>query len=291
MTSSTAQEGSIMVRHLSVFSGLALGVLLIAGCQDSQTGIRHDHTPPSAPHNVYSVTGDTRIWLNWDPNPESDVAFYRVYEAACDGPSCLYSLVGSTYGLQYEVAGLVNGVTRYFAVAAVDRAGNESDLSYNSVFDTPRPEGFGLPIRSVENDPDHSGYDFSRYSVLPYDDSEVDIIYTVGGAAREVQAPFVDTDIQDMGPTTTLDDIDWAPSSGWSPSGAVEVIPGHAYVVWTYDNHFAKFRVVSATSARIVVDWAYQVDIGNHELKAQPARDEDGQPAPRVRRASALASR
>jgi hypothetical protein len=216
----------------------------------------------------------------------------RIYEGACDsGPSCPYTRIGSTSGLSFRVDGLANGVTRYFAVAAVDRAGNESDLSYNTVFDTPRPEGFGLAIFNAESYPDHSGYDFSAYRVVPFDHPEVDIVYTSSGGVRRIVAPFVDTDIQDMGPTASLDDIDWAPGGGWSPSGTVEVIPGHSYVVWTWDNHYAKFRVVSVTSTRVIVDWAYQVDRGNRELRARRAQDEEGQPAPRVRRGGVLATR
>lgn len=280
-----------MRRHLILVSSLALGALTLAGCHGKHTGPRVDRTPPSAPANVYSVTGDTQVWLYWDPNPESDVVQYRIYEGPCDsGPSCPYTLIGSTTGLSFTVNGLVNGQTRFFAVAAVDRAGNESDLSYDTVFDTPRPEGFGLYIASVQNDPDHAGYDFSRYAVLPFDDQEVDILYTQGSGSLWFQAPFTDTDIQDMGPTASLDDIDWAPSGGWSPSGMVEAIPGHAYVVWTYDNHFAKFRVVNASGTRAIVDWAYQVDPGNPELKARPAHDEDGGVI-RVRRAGAVATR
>jgi hypothetical protein len=238
------------------------------------------------------VTGDTQVWLHWDPNPESDVVSYRIYEGPCDsGPSCPYTHIATTSGLTFEVNGLVNGVTRYFAVAAVDRAGNESDLSYDSVFDTPRPEGFGLQVGSVEADPDFSGYDFSRYRVVAFDDPGVDVLYTTGAGPREIQAPFVDTDIQDMGPTASLDDIDWAPSSGWSPSGVVEAIPGHAYVVWTHDDHYAKFRVLSANGSRVIVDWAYQIDPGNRELKARGATGEDGQALPRIRRANVVAAR
>jgi len=280
-----------MWRQLTLASGLAAGLLMLAGCHDT-TGPRRDLTPPSAPSGVFSVTGDQTVWLYWNPNPESDVVGYRIYEGDCDsGPSCPYTRIGSTSGLSFEVDGLTNGVTRYFAVAAVDRAGNESDLSYNSVFDTPRPEGFGLTVFSVEADPDFSGYDFSIYHVVPFDDSDVDVYYTSAGGTNRIVAPYVDTDIQDMGPVTSLDDIDWAPSSGWSPTGMVEAIPGHAYVVWTWDDHYAKFRVVSANGTRMIVDWAYQVDPGNRELKARRAVDEDGQTMPRVKRAGLTASR
>jgi len=281
-----------MWRHLSFTTAIVAGSLALAGCHDTHTGPRRDVVPPSAPSGVFSVTGDHRVWLHWDPNPESDVVSYRIYEGACDtGPNCPYTRIGSTSGLSFEVDGLANGVTRYFAVAAVDRAGNESDLSYDSVFDTPRPEGFGLAILSVENDPDFAGYDFSSYQVVPFDYSDVDIVFTAAGGARQIYAPYVDTDIQDMGPTASLDDIDWAPNSGWSPTGTVEAVPGHAYVVWTWDDHYAKFRVVSVNGLRVIVDWAYQVDPGNRELRARRAVDEDGTPAPRVKRAGIAASR
>ncbi len=39
---------------------------------------------------------------------------------------------------------MTNGQTRFLAVSAIDRAGNESALSYDTVFDTPRPEGTRL---------------------------------------------------------------------------------------------------------------------------------------------------
>lgn len=81
--------------------------------------------------------------------------------------------------------------------------------------------------------------------------------------------PDVNTDIQDMGWTSNLDAIDFAPPAGWSPTGSVELIPGHAYVVWTRDNHYAKFRVTSLSASAVVFDWAYQTDPGNGELMVQ----------------------
>jgi hypothetical protein len=272
-----------MFRHHWMAPVLVLAAASLAGCHD--TTAPRDHTPPAAPRGVYSVTGDTQVWLHWLANTERDVVSYRIYESQCDaGPGCPYSFVGSTRGTTFEINGLTNGVTRYFAVSALDRAGNESDLSYETVFDTPRPEGFDLPIASAAVDLDHSGYDFSRYSVLPFDDAETDIYYDTSGSSWLLVAPFTDTDIQDMGPTQSFDDVDFAPVGGWSPTGTVEVIPGHAYVVWTYDNHYAKLRVVSANASRIVVDWGYQVDPGNRELRARPVLDAEAGDAGRTRR-------
>ena len=76
-----------------------------------------------------------------------------------------------------------------------------------------------------------------------------------------------DSDIQDMGYTTSLDEIQVAPESGWSPTKDVRLISGHTYVVWTWDDHFAKFRVSSISPQRVVFDWAYQLRGGNPFLK------------------------
>ena len=128
------------MKHLWLMPLAAL--VLVAGCYD---GDRHhgvvspnDTTPPAAPRGLFSVTGDGEVFLHWQANTESDVAGYRVYKSPCSsGSSCPYDLVGATTGTSFTVSGLNNGQTRYYAVAAYDRAGNESDLSYNDVYDTP----------------------------------------------------------------------------------------------------------------------------------------------------------
>ncbi|MCK7520207.1 MAG: hypothetical protein MZV64_22200 [Ignavibacteriales bacterium] len=51
-----------------------------------------------------------------------------------------------------------------------------------------------------------------------------------------------DTDIQDMGPTNDIYDIPFAPTSGWSTTKDAIAIVGHTYVIWTWDNHFAKIQ-------------------------------------------------
>jgi hypothetical protein len=63
-----------------------------------------------------------------------------------------------------------------------------------------------------------------------------------------------------------LEDVDYAPTSGWSQSGWVELIEGHSYIIWTRDDHFAKFAVVRLTFDAVTIDWAYQEDRSNPEL-------------------------
>jgi len=196
------------------------------------------------------------------------------------GPDCPYDPVGSTLGTQFVVP-LPNGTTRFFAVTAYDRSGNESKLSKDDVFDTPRPAGSGLALADYVASPATSGYDFSAYSVVPFDSPNVDIFFSYDGATYQMFAPFADTRIEDAGYTSSLDDIDYAPPQpyGWPDNGSVKLFERHSYVVWI-DNgvggNYAKFRVVglSASPARVVLDWAYQTDVGNGELRASHGKRE-----------------
>jgi hypothetical protein len=251
---------------------LVLGLFLIAGCrEDKVVGPRHN-TPPAAPRGLRSITGDHQAFLSWLANTESRVTGYRVYSGDCaGGRSCPYDRIGSTTATTFVVDGLANGTTKYFAVAAVDADGNESDLSYDTIYDTPRPEGTGLALSNVVTDSLHAGYDFSAFVIRSYSSPLVDIYYGSANGQAIMVAPFTDTEIQDAGYGATLDAVDYAPAAGWSPSGTVELVTGHCYVVWTNDNHYAKFRVTSVTATRVVVDWAYQVAAGNPELGSRPA--------------------
>jgi hypothetical protein len=256
---------------------LALLVFGAAACNETSTGPR-DVTPPAAPRGFYSVTGDGAVNLYWLENTEADVAGYRVYMAPCaSGSSCPYDRIGSTSATQFNATGLTNGVTRYYAVAAVDHAGNESALSYEDVFDTPRPAG-GATLTNFTSQPANSGWDFSTFTRQAYDVSGTDIYYGDNGSVKQMFTTSVEvspgnwlyTDIQDAGYVSSLDALDWAPSAGWSPTGTVELIPGHAYYVWTWDDHYAKFRVGELFSNYVTIDWAYQTAVGNPELKARP---------------------
>ncbi|HET9328812.1 MAG TPA: fibronectin type III domain-containing protein [Candidatus Eisenbacteria bacterium] len=247
-------------------------LLLAAGCNDG--GTVGDHSPPAAPRGVYTVTGDGEVFVHWLANTEGDVAGYRIYEAPCDaGGSCPYDRVGATSGTSFTVTGLTNGVTRYYAVAAFDHAGNESELSVEVLFDTPRPEGVGRVLTNYLADTLNAGYDFSAFAVRSVNHPLTDMFFGFNGGIYQMFVPDLNTDIQDAGYRTTLDAVDYAPTTGWSPSGSVELIIGHCYIVWTRDDNYAKFRVTdirpaSGSAAEVVFDWAYQEDPGNRELRA-----------------------
>lgn len=230
-----------------------------------------DYTSPAEPRNIVVLNGDNRVDLYWDDNREGDLAGYNVYYAySYDGK---YTLIGSTSSNYFVDDGASNGLTLYYAVTAYDHNGNESELSIDVVYATPRPEGFNQAIFDYRRFPDNSGYSFSDYLVVPFDDIDADFFF------ENYQGTFYldvydDTDIQDMGPTNDIYDIPFAPTSGWSTTKDEIARVGHTYVIWTWDNHYAKIRVKAITGDRIVFDWAYQLVEGNRELKLKAVPDE-----------------
>lgn len=244
-----------------------ISLLITSGCVFYEEKNECDLEPPSPPRGVYSVTGDRAVYLYWIPNPEPDLAGYRVWRSFYpEGPYCV---IGETDNESFVDIEVVNGVTYYYAVTAYDFEGNESDFSYEIVFDTPRPEGVDY-LESYTLDPDHSGYDFSRYEVTYYMDEETDFFYEYDDALQTgfIYARDEDTWIQDMGYTENFDEISYAPLEGWSNLGVLEAIEGHTYVFWTRENHFAKIRIEKIYSnGSMRFRWAYQVDEGNRELK------------------------
>ena len=120
-----------------------------------------DTTPPAPPTGIVAINGDNSVDLSWYPNRESDVAGYNVYYAySYQGK---YTLIGSTGKTYFTDYGAVNGDTYYYAVTAYDFNGNESDLSYDVVYSTPRPEGFNQSIFDYRTYPDLGGYSFINF--------------------------------------------------------------------------------------------------------------------------------
>ncbi|MEO0276397.1 MAG: hypothetical protein ABIM60_06430 [candidate division WOR-3 bacterium] len=243
-----------------------LSLIFLAGCIFYEER-ECDNEPPSPPRGVYSVTGDKKVYLYWIPNPEPDLAGYRVWRSySPDGP---YRVIGETNCESFVDFDVINGVTYYYAVTAFDFNGNESEFSYEIVFDTPRPEGIEY-LESYTQDPDEAGYDFSEYEVKYYLDPETDFFYEYDDTLNTgfIYARDEDTWMQDMGYTENFDEIGYAPIKGWSNLGVLEAIEGHTYIFWTRDNHFAKIRIEKIyPDGRVKFRWAYQIDEGNRELK------------------------
>ncbi len=239
-------------------------LFLNQACEIYEPDEEVDFIPPAIPTGVVVRNGDERVYVYWDNNREADLAGYNIY--ASDSYDGRYMLIGSSEFNNYIDYDAVNGETYYYAVTAYDYNGNESELSYEDIYATPRPEGFNQAIFDYGRFPNTSGYSFSLYSVVAYDSIDVDFFF------ENFQGDFYldvydDTDIQDMGATNEIFDIEFAPVDGWSDTKDAVAIAGHTYVFWTWNNHFAKIRISSITAERMVFDWAYQTAEGNPMLK------------------------
>jgi hypothetical protein len=250
-----------------------VSVLTFTGCDHHFWHV--DDTPPSAPSGLSTSPGDNFIEIFWHPNPESDVAGYNVYSStSADGR---FTYIGSSSSAYYLDRGAKNGNTYYYAVSAYDRDDNESPLSREVVYDIARPEGANLILSDYRTVPSTSGYDFSAYAIVPYTDAGADMWFEYYNGVMYMDVD-TDSDIQDMGPTGGILDITTAPASGWSTTHDVQLTVGHTYVVWTWDDHYAKFRVTSLSSGRVVCDWAYQLQKSNPLLKRADAGGERTRP-------------
>ncbi len=256
----------------SILKILLLAVLPLAliGCDD--LGNYYDDLAPEPPRNVSTVTGDNRVDIFWDHNRESDLAGYNVYYSYSYNGT--YKLLGSTKNNSFIDYGAKNGETYYYGVAAYDYNGNESELSYDEVYSTPRPEGFNRVIYDYLKFPNSSGFYFADEEVVAYDSDLSDVFFENYNGTFYLNV-WKDSDIQDMGSTYDIYDIKYAPINGWAPLYEGDNVKyeeakiGHTYVIWTVDNHFAKVRIKQMTQERMVFDWAYQSIEGNRELKRE----------------------
>ncbi|MCK9280280.1 MAG: hypothetical protein M0P71_06655 [Melioribacteraceae bacterium] len=256
----------------SILRILFIAALPIAFIGCNEFGGGYDDYAPAPPENVTTVTGDNRVDIFWDHNRESDLAGYNVYYSYSYNGT--YELLGSTKNNSYIDYGANNGETYYYGVAAYDYNGNESELSYDEVYSTPRPEGFNRAIYDYLKFPNNSGFYFADEEVVPYDSDLSDFFFENYNGTFYLNV-WKDSDIRDMGSTYDIYDIKYAPTSGWAPLYDGDNVKyeeakiGHTYVVWTVDNHFAKIRIKQITQERMVFDWAYQSIEGNRELKRE----------------------
>jgi len=249
----------------------ALTLPFVAGCEDEDPVVVETDNPPFPPDGVFSVTGDNVVTIYWNENQESDLDGYVVYRGTTDpGPYFFLARVSANQTF-YDDFDVNNGETWFYAVTAIDRAGHESELSRETVFDTPRPEGFGLVLVELGQDPTRAGYDFSSKSNNPQSAalSTTDIYFDVQAGVQYVVCADAGVDIQDYG-LIDLIAVDWAPESGWAPSKQAEAIKGHSYIVRILDglgdSNMAKFEVRDVTATTLTLDWAYQEDKNNPEL-------------------------
>src|SRR4030065_552438 len=239
-------------------------IISLSSCDIHDPFYDIDNQPPAPPTGIVVFNGDNRVDISWLQNYENDVAGYNIYYSLSYNGK--YTMIGSSNNNYFVDYGANNGVTYFYAVTAYDYNGNESDLSYDAVYSTPRPEGFNQTIFDFNRFPQNAGYSFSEYFVVPYDDQGADVFFENYNGTFYLDV-WDDTDIQDLGFTQDIYDISYAPTTGWSDTKDALVAVGSTYVIWTWNNTFATMRVKSITNDRVVFDWAYQLVEGNRELK------------------------
>ncbi len=260
-----------------VASVMVLGLLF--GCDNNNDKIVvTDYGTPQRPQNVFSITGDGQVRLFWLPVEYDNLQFYRIWRNTDGGDQYyLYDTVLSYFDISvyedYTDYNVTNGQTYWYAVTAYGMDGEESELSYELVYDTPRPEGTGLVLTDTATVAATSGFDLSTRNILLWNNAETDIFvdYDAGLETYFLNAARSDVYIQDMGFTQDLDEISFAPDTGWSYVGWQEIIEGHTFVIWA-DHHYAKMRVDYAdyNDGWVEFEWAYQIDADNPQLAPPP---------------------
>ncbi len=263
------------MKDLIIVVSIMLLAVLFLGCEDESTRYVSSDDAPAIPQGVYSITGDEQVTIYWLTVQDADLKEYRVWRSDDDS---LYHFIAATTDTFYVDDSVFNGTTYYYAVSSVDRANNESYLSYETVFDTPRSAGENVLLLDFNDNPTSAGFNFSAGAAVAYDSDSADIYleYDISQTTYFIHRANDTTKIQDMGFTYSFNEIGYAADSGWSVIGKVEGIQEHTYVVKTGDNHFAKIRIdlLIINPRGIMFDWAYQDAEGNPEL-APPHNDED----------------
>jgi hypothetical protein len=113
------------------------------------------------------------------------------------------------------------------------------------------------------------GFDFSTEEILDAGDNRADVTFSSADEGAEF---FVgsDSDVQIVG-DVSFERLD-SPPSDWSATRRVKAEAKNVYVVWTWDNQFYKFRVVSLGDKRVVIEWE-QLDEGRKRAAREDRRN------------------
>jgi hypothetical protein len=249
----------------------------------------------ATPAGLSSISLDRAVQLAWNANArESDPAMfleYRVYSTNydLDDDLCIsgdWVLEGSTVSEDFLVTGIANGAPRCFAVSAVSRDGHESAWS-GARADTPRYDARNILVDAFEDRPTTSGFRFFTGSafgvVLPGDRTDLDfrVERRADGSLwlKPVRAD-VKLALYSTSPVADLTSIDVAPLRSAFATGAIEAVPGYAYVFESLLSdglHYGAVRVTHVGRTYLILDWSYQTDPGNPELRR--VRGSTGLPA------------
>lgn len=76
--------------------------------------------PPAAPKNLTALSGNGQATLTWQKNSETDFLKYYIYQGTAPNPTTLTDSTAGVNDTTKIIAGLINGTTYYFRIAAAD---------------------------------------------------------------------------------------------------------------------------------------------------------------------------
>jgi hypothetical protein len=269
---------------------IPLTLVVAAACSDT-TG---SGTVLDAPSDLTSVTLDGAVALSWSDNAylgnPNLFKTYRVYSTSynLDAAQCgtNWSLEGTTVAPEFLAGALQNGVPRCFSVTSVSTDDVESARSPQR-FDTPRPDFRNVALFARQAQDVGSGFRFwddvnsdgtaqASELGLVRSGSSGSIDFYVDRASdgtlwlKPVRAGTGVEFYSSSAPVEDLTSIDFAPDQTY-PTSAVQAVPGYGYVFsMSGGDGFARFGAVRVTHVgtnMLILDWAFQTDPGNPELK------------------------
>ena len=273
---------------------IPVALLAAAACSDDNGS--GPGTTPETPTTLTSVSLDGAIALTWSDNAflsdPGNFQNYRIYSTSynidADPPVCgdSFRLEGTTVAPEFIVGALTNGAPRCFGVSAVSIEGFES-LWAPVRSDTPRPDARNVAIFARQTQNAGSGFRF-------WDDLNGDGAVQDGelGLVRDGSSPAIDFAVDrdasndlfltpiragtgveywdDTNPVEDLTSVDFAPDQQYRTT-PIQAVPGFGYVfeMSAADGHprYGAVRVTHVGQTFLILDWAFQTDPGNPELK------------------------
>lgn len=245
-----------------------------------------------SPTSIVGTSLNQAVHLSWSDNAflAEPAGFwrYRVYSTSysLDDNLCgdTWGLEGTTVAPEFLVAALVNGEPRCFGVSAESIEGWESMWSPLWA-DTPRPDARNVLVFRQGADITASGFSFYLDTngdgqvssnelglVLRGDRTDLDfrVIDSAGDLYLEPVRAGTGVALYSTQPLDDLTSIDIAPETGFS-AVAIQASPGYGYV-FELDggDGFARYGAVRVTHVGadfLILDWSYQTDPGNPELR------------------------
>jgi hypothetical protein len=245
----------------------------------------------AAPDSLYTTALNGGVALDWPDNAYApDFLHYRVYSASYDLDTQIcgndWGLEGTTISPDFIATLLPNGVPRCFAVSAVDTLGYESLWSPIQA-ETPRFDARDVAVNAVQFSDTSSAFRFwqdlnadglaqANELGLLYDGTNpaADFSVTRDGSNNLFLTPVrAGTGIQSVGPVTDVDDIHYAPASGYG-TAPLQATPGTGYIFQMNGGdgflRYGAVRVSHVGTDFLILDWAYQGDPGNPMLVRPP---------------------